>query len=398
MSRNSLLAGLLLASAFPCSAFGADIWLDWTGAKGQLDLAWASAGYGAGQEITTAEYDALRATVKSRMETHWTGFNANFSESNPGGVFETLRLGATTTSTGTFGQAERLDWRNRFKDDVANIYLKNFNLVISSTSWTRAQNLDRLGHAIAGTSSHELGHNCGLQHYDCFGQDSINAPLYSGIVGQQNDAIMATGNTGLSLVRRGEARAFNPLEKTKLEFAETFAPTLGTTINEMVGAHGSIATAQTVLGSLLPITNRWAVNIDGGISATSQADFYRFNTTIDSLITGNIFSSSWEADTVDTVVTLYNSAGAVVASNNNISYTSNSFGGSGQYSTDSIVLNYKATYTGVYYMSVMGNGSSTGNYELLLIGANAVPEPATCAVLGLGALLVAARRRPKRAY
>jgi hypothetical protein len=265
--------------------------------------------------------------------------------------------------------------------------------MINAGTFTRAQNLERLANAVAGTASHELGHNCGLQHYDCYGQDNINAPLYSGITGQQNDAIMATGSTGLTSFRRGLPRSFNPLETMKLEFADGFAPTLGQTVTEMVSPHGSIATAQAVFGTMLPISGRSAVNIDGGISANGQADYYSFQTTVGSLIVGNIFSSAWETDTVDTVLTLYNNAGAQVATNNNIAYTSTSFGGSGTYSLDSIILNFQAAYSGVYYMAVRGNGSSTGNYELLLAGASPVPEPATMLALGAGVAILLRRRR-----
>ncbi|MEX2244496.1 MAG: PEP-CTERM sorting domain-containing protein [Fimbriimonadaceae bacterium] len=370
-----------------------NVWLDWTGAKANIDIAWSNAGYSAGQAMTTPEYDAFRANVKSKMDTHWAGFNATFLETNPGGLFETLRLGSTTGSSGLYGQAERLDWRNRFKDDIANLYLANFGAMINASTFTRAENLERLANAVAGTASHELGHNCGLQHYDCYGQDNINAPLYSGITGQQNDAIMATGSTGLTSLRRGLPRSFNPLETMKLEFADGFAPTLGQTVTEMVAPHGSTATAQAVFGTLLPISGRSAVNIDGGISANGQADYYSFQTTVGSLIVGNIFSSSWETDTVDTVLTLYNNVGTQVATNNNIAYTSTTFGGSGTYSTDSIILNFQAAYSGVYYMAVRGNGTSTGNYELLLAGANPVPEPATMLALGAGVALLLRRRR-----
>lgn len=372
-----------------------NIWLDWTNAKSQLDIAWSNAGYGAGQALTNAEFDQIRANVKARMEAHWLGFNANFTESNPGGLFETLRLGATGGGSGTYGQAERLDWRNRFKDDIANIYLANFGNIMSSTTYTRAQNLDRIANGIAGTSSHELGHNTGLQHCDCYGQNNINAPGYGGIVGQQNDAIMATGSTGLSSVRRGLPRSFNPHELLKLEFAEGFAPTLGTTINEQVGDHSSIATAQVVNGNWMPISMKAAVNVDGRIATAGQLDYYRFEATAGSLLSGNTYSSFWESDTVDTVVSLYNSAGTLLTSNNNIQFSGNSFNsGVGTYSNDSWVMNYVATYTGTYYFSVAGTGSnSLGDYEFLMSGMNPVPEPATMLALGGGLALLLRRRR-----
>jgi hypothetical protein len=393
MKRIIQFAFVVSLVVLAASVEAENVWLNWTGAKPNIDIAWTNAGYGAGQAMTTAEYDALRANVKSKMETHWSGFVATFMETNPGGQFETLRLGSTTGSTGLYGQAERLDWRNRFKDDIANLYLANFGSMINAGSFTRAQNLERFANAIAGTASHELGHNCGLQHYDCYGQDNINAPLYSGITGQQNDAIMATGSTGLSSFRRGLPRSFNPIELLKLEYADGFAPTLGTTIAETGSAHDTIATAQAVFGTPLPISSRSAVNVDGRIAFNGQSDFYSFETMVGSLITGNTFSAFWESDTVNTVLTLYNNSGVQVATNTNIAFSGNSFGGAGTYSSDSIILNYQALYSGVYYMSVRGNGSATGNYELLMAGANPVPEPATILALGAGIGILVRRRK-----
>lgn len=373
-----------------------DVWLNWTGAKTNIDTAWASAGLG-GTPITNAEYDALRANVMGKMQTHWSGFLANFSETNPGGVFETLNLGATTGQSGLFGQAERLDWRNRFKDDVANLYLANFGIILSSTLYTRSENLERLANGIAGTASHELGHNCGLQHFDCYGQDSIQSPTYI-VTGQQNDAMMATGSTGLSLARRGLPRSFNPFEKLKLEFADTFAPSLGTTVAEQAGAHGNIATAQLLVGTYMPISNRGAINVDGRVGVAGELDYYRFEAAAGSLITGNIFSDLFETDDFNSTIALFNNAGVQLASNDNITFSGNSFlQGVGGYSNDSLILNYQASYTGTYYFRVTTTGTTTGDYEFLVGGLTAVPEPGTFIALGAGVAVLLRRRSRRKA-
>lgn len=379
------------------SAKAIDVFLDWTGFEATIDLGWAAAGWtGAGDGLTASDYLFFKSEVKSRMAGHFSGFTLGLFETAPAGVHEIIHFGSTTTSPGLLGRAERLDWRNRFKDDIADLYLANFGFIAPKASYTRPVALDRLANGIVGTASHELGHNVGLQHYDAYGQDTIKAPAYGGITGQQNDSIMATGSTGLTGTRRGEPRSFNPLELLKLEYADGLAPTLGVTGTELGGANGSIGTAQLIFGTPLPISGRFAVNIDGGISTGSDEDFYRIESATGTLITANIFSAFWEGNPADTIITLYDDTGAVLVTNDDISFSGNSFmTGAGFYSLDSLILNYEATYTGVYYISVSSFGTDTGGYELLVSGLSPVPEPATFIALGIG-LAVLVRKRRKR--
>ena len=373
-------------------ATAADVWLDWSGFESQIAQAWSSAGYGAGDALTGAEYLMFKSEVKSRMASQFSGYSINLVETAPGGLYERIIFGATTTSSGLLGRAERLDWRNRFKDDIARLYLKNFGFIINAGTYTRAENLDRLTNGITGTASHELGHNTGLQHFDAYGQDNIRAPGYGGITGQQNDSVMATGSTGLTGFRRGLPRWLNPFSKLKLEYADDIAPTLGTTISEDAGSKNTFGSAQFIWGDTLPITGKTAVNIEGIIGSASEIDFYKFTSRTGELISANIFSDLFPVPDTDTIIRLYNAGGTVLVTNDDISYNRNSFmTGSGRYSSDSLILNYEATYTGTYYLSVFGK--DPGSYDFLVSGLDPVPEPASIIALGLGAAALLRRRK-----
>lgn len=373
------------------------VWLDYTGFDSTVAAAWTSAGYSGGNALSVGEILGIKNDVQTKLQTIYSGFAVNFNQSSPGGVFETLRMGATTTQTGLYGQADRIDWRNNFKNDVAEIYARNFDDVIFTGSFTRTQNLERLKNALANTTAHELGHNLGLQHYDPYGTDSIQAPSYT-VTGQQNSFIMATGSTGLTSMDRGNARTFNVAEKVKLEFADGVANVSGQTIAESAGAKGSTATAQTITGALLPVSGRTGINVAGRITSSNELDFYRFEATAGSLITANTFSGELvnpTGGTVDTVITLHDSTGSTLFSNDDIGYSGNNFLNSSNYSTQSLLQNFVAQYTGVYYLSVRGFQTDTGSYELLMTGLNPVPEPATMVALGAGVVWMARRRRAK---
>lgn len=395
------LALMAAVAVFGSANASVNVWLDYAGFDSTVVTSWTNGGYTGGNALSAAEILGIKDDIQTKLQTIYSGFDVNFLQTNPGGTFETLRMGSTTTSSGLFGDADRIDWRNKVKTDTARIYAHNFGGIVMTGSFNRAQNLERLKNAIAGTTAHELGHNLGLQHYDPYGIDSIRAPGYTGITGQQNLQIMATGGTGLSSLQRGEMRAFGAVEKVKLQFAEGLTSSPGKIEGESAGPKGTLATAQSIFGEQLPITNHSAVVVEGRIVNSAEVDIYKFEATAGSLIYANTQSTYLNAPaggTVNTIIRLLNSTGTELTSNDNIRYTTNTFmtGGS-TYGNDSLIQNFVAQYSGTYYLSVQGSGTDTGSYDLLMTGLNPVPEPASMAALGAGVLWMARRRRSKKA-
>jgi hypothetical protein len=143
----------------------------------------------------------------------------------------------------------------------------------------------------------------------------------------------------------------------------------------------------------LPISGVSAVNVEGHTSTSGQLDLYRFYAGMGTALTANTFSHMIASSPTNTSITLFDAMGAPLFSNGDISYSGDTFMGGEFYGSDSLILNYSAPYTGAYYLGV--TGAASGDYNLLILGASPVPEPATLVSIAGGLALLVHRRRKR---
>jgi hypothetical protein len=395
------------AAAFALIAFGASfpaqaavtVFLDYTDFQTRLNSATTSAGV---SSFNSSEVSQIQANILGMLQSTYANFSISFTQTAPvSGNFETLQFGATTTQTGLFGLADRIDFRNLNANDTARVYTANFSSFIE-TGDSRANQILEISRALGGTAAHELGHNCGLEHCDCYGDPGITPANYSNTNRIQNQHIMATGITGLNETERESLRTFSQLETAKLEFSASLNPNAPSVLAEQLVSHSTFATAQAVSLTSLTISKTNGFALTGNISASGEVDFYSFTASANSFLTAQIISSSLSdryANTVDSILTIFDPLGNQLFLQDDIALGATTFNSGTTYSTDSLGINIPLLMTGDYRIRVSGFQTDTGNYELLGIVAPptaTAPEPGTLALVLLGAFIPVRRLTRRR--
>ncbi len=346
-----------------------------------------------GTEITDIE-----SMIEASLESTFADFSGiTFSDVDPGGVRSELIFGDTG---GGLGVAEHIDFLNRDLDDTAFVFSANFGFIVDEFSGSnqRAEQIQQLSTALAGTAAHELAHNLGLRHHDAHGNLVFEGSAIN-TGGDEDLRIMATGSTGLTELQREQPRDFSINSQVKLAYADTsIVGGNPTALLEDGDAGDTLGTAQAVLFEEIPVAERFGEVIIGELDANSDIDLFEVELVAGSQFTidvNNDFSSGFDNAPFDSIISLLDDSGTVLFTNDDTLYSTTEFGAGTLRSSDSVLFNVGILETGTYFVQIESfEASSSGDYQLLLHSDQlAVPEP-TGGLLILGTLgFMATRRR-----
>jgi len=358
------------------------------------------------------ERSTIEANIKASLELTYQDFDIVFHTASPGGSFTTINFGAgAPPAAGVLGQANNLDFGNHIVVDTVRMYLPSFPGFIEAAE-PRAQQISEMSFALAGTAGHELFHSLGGEHNHAYGVAGITPLNYGATGGLQNPgSLMASGPSGLTETGREVQRSLNRWERLILDCAGGFNaanggfgqagtavtpnPVQQTVFDRLADVGNTAATAQTLTLATAEKSGFLAAHTGGRLTPDGDVDFFKFTVNSPGTVSIETFSTSLYADSADTTLTLFDTNGSTtLAFNDDISFNVNTIFGGGQTQLDSWLLNIPIAAAGTYFIRVAqfsANGN-TGDYSLL-VGFDAVPGPGALALLAVGGLVSARRRR-----
>lgn len=364
--------------------------------------------------FTATERGMIQTSILSRLDAAYSAYNVTFSTSNVGSN-ERIQYGAFSATAGNLGVAP-LDFMNLFGNTTAQVFSNNFDFIIDefSGSVNRANQIEQLSAALAGTGAHELGHAVGLSHHHAYGIDAISPANYANTLGAQNTEIMATGSTGLDEAGREMDRTFGRMSNLMLEAAGGGNPagggtgtSLATTVLMQTNSDfgpgdtgNTTATATALSLTSLPISQLRAANTLGDLESGTDLDVYSFTVDGPTSLWAQLWSANRYTQSFDGILRLIGTDGlTILASNDDVRYDGNVFNGGTQHELDPALLNIPLLAAGTYYLEVSSESTTDPGMYALIFGAGGdmmlVPEPSSLALalVGCVAFGLALRRR-----
>jgi Ca2+-binding RTX toxin-like protein len=329
-----------------------------------------------------------RNAIQARLEEDYAQFSVVFTQVRPiFGIFSTLIFNEPPPG----GLADEVDFRNinlglNATIDI-NQFLGGFGGLPATTN-----NFIELSAKVA---AHELGHLMGLRHNDAFGPvgsgiastvaPTLYNPPYPGptAANESNNHIMGSpAGTGETLLDAVSGQFFGARSAVKLSM---FA-FQGQVLNELMGSHGTPATAQPIELEDLPVPNTelsgvlagqvfdvQATSVLGNIDVAGEADLYSFNATEGDLINIEVMSIVFAGSPTRRFGALIDPILSVVdATGTPIPYfagtaVNNDGTESGFPDLDSTIIDLTIPATGQFFIQVQeASGMSTGGYELFV--------------------------------
>jgi len=377
-------------------------------------------------DFDSTDRATIEADILSQLGTIYAGYDVTFFTSPPSSPYDAIAFGKDNTGFGSLGVAP-VDQANIASGQVAEVATGNFTSTLDEFSGMtdRASQLAQIATSLAGTAAHELGHTLGLSHHDAYSHPSIVPGTYASTAGVQNTHTMATDDTGLIETEREVTRSLSLWSRAKLDIAGG----ADGKIDGGTGPHHSLVSGPILLdvteespgvdagpsiGGAIPITMAAgessgmllgfvAGNADDPNGApppdhTTDVDTWRIGIPSAGWISAEVFGTMrFGSGGYNTMLELLDSSGALVFSNDNVSYDGNTYNSGTLRQTDPFLLNIPVSTPGFYYLRVIPVAPpevAPGDGYWLLAGFQAVPEPGTAgALLAVAALLVRRQRR-----
>jgi Ca2+-binding RTX toxin-like protein len=343
-----------------------------------------------------------RATLLNRFNALFEKFGVHFVTSATAAQTESTRYGGRYStirfnSGAAGGVASEIDPRNVDLTGLTQVNAYDFLARYMPTQLAPAIIDSAMLELSYSIGAHELGHLIGLRHADAFGPigsgiyvggslspDSFRSPLDALDEYEPETNAVETGRhimaSPLSLGIDPFQSLSNPYLGEREALKLTFA-LYGSSVGEQIAAHRTVATAMplTMMPVVVPNTLRpgdafhgttfsaFAITVNGSIeldgTGTSENDYYAFGGKAGDIITLELSSRTagrFRGNQIDGILKLYNSAGQLLASNDDDFE-----------SQDSLIVDFTLPSDGTYYIVVdtytdsASPDTDTGRYELM---------------------------------